>query len=67
MPDAEPDRNQEPLDFEGRRDWLSQPAVRTLLVSLACRRLGQSREAAEELVQDLSFGPLRIRAEMRHR
>lgn len=42
---------QEALDFEGRREWLSKPPVRKLLVSLACRRLGLTLEAAEDLVQ----------------
>lgn len=52
MSEGEEDQTQEALDFEGRREWLGKPAVRKLLVSLALRKLGQTREAAEELVQD---------------
>ena len=51
---AEPrdDQIQEGLDFDGRREWLSKPEVRRLLLSLAYRRLGLIGEAAKELVQD---------------
>jgi hypothetical protein len=52
MAEGERHEDQQDLDFEGRREWLGKPAVRKLLVSLACRKLGQTCEAAEDLVQD---------------